>query len=604
MNSELIATLRKTFALVDKTTQVRAIGVLLVIILGVVLETVGIGLIFPFIQVIIDPGASGPITEVLRFFSIEIGPQENALLITLSVLILVLFVLKNVVLLLIYYLQTKFSMDNMRILALRMYAHYLRSPYALHLARNSSDLIQNIHAASAGTFVGSFMGFLTLFSEILLILALIVLMLTIDFRTTVAAGLILSAGVSAFYMIFRNQFRYWGERTLKVDKSVLKSLQQGLHSIKEVKILGRENFVLNDYRTPLNEFVSLIIIKQIMAQVPRLWVETLTVMTIIAVILYALSAGNSAASILPVLTVFAASTLRLIPSMSRIVISMNRINEAKHSVDVIYEDLFENELAQAPARRTEADTAPFTFRREIAVENVSFQYASSPSTALKDVSVSIPKGTSLGIVGESGAGKSTLVDLILGLLTPTSGSIEVDGRDISEMPQEWQRHVGYVPQSIYLIDDTLRRNIALGVEDDEIDEARVANALRMARLDDFVAGLPEGLDTAVNEHGVRLSGGQRQRVGIARALYNEPDVIILDEATSALDSATEREVNKAIEALSSEKTLIIIAHRLSTVRGCDQLIFLDGGRLQGRGSFDQLTASNPKFRNLAKLAEL
>jgi ATP-binding cassette subfamily C protein len=224
--------------------------------------------------------------------------------------------------------------------------------------------------------------------------------------------------------------------------------------------------------------------------------------------------------------------------------------------------------------------------------------------AISDINLTLEKGSSLGLVGPSGGGKSTLVDIILGLLEPASGRVNVDGTDIASAPRSWQQRCGYVPQTIYLIDDTLRRNVALGFEDDEIDEGQIENAIHLSRLEDMVRDLPQGLDTNVGEQGVRLSGGQRQRVGIARALYRDPEVLVFDEATSSLDSETEHEINTAIERLSGKKTLIIIAHRLSTVRQCRHLAFLDKGRVSDMGTFDELTGRNDTFRNMVELSKL
>ncbi len=599
MRSSLGATFKKTASLVDRTTHFKAIFILIIIIIGVALETASIGLLFPFIKLLIDPSGLNAISAYLPSWTFENVEDGNTALVTLSILILIMFIVKNCALLLIYYAQATFTLQNMQLLSTRLYDFYLNSPYSLHLTRNSSELIQNIHAASSSALVGSFMGFLAFFSELLLVLAVIILLLAIDPVMTFAAGSVLGTSVGLAYLLLRSRIQYWGERTLKVEKAMLKSLQQGLHSIKEITVLGREDFLLKDYKRPLNEYVRLITAKQVMVQAPRLWIESVTLCTIMAIIIYALTTGNSAASILPVLTVFGAAALRLIPSLNRIVVALNRINDAKHSVDVVYQD-----LANLDTIRADKQLDDNAFTQQLEMDSVTFQYAPQSTPAIKDVSFTLKKGESLGIVGPSGSGKSTIVDLLLGLLTPTSGRILVDGQDISECPRAWQSHLGYVPQSIYLIDNTIRRNIALGVEDQDINHEQIDAAIRHAKLDDFIASLPSGLDTNADEHGVRLSGGQRQRVGIARALYNNPDIIVFDEATSALDSRTEKEVSHAIESLSREKTLIIIAHRLSTVRHCDQLILLKDGQIEDIGTFDELALNNSSFRELVAHSQL
>ncbi len=602
MRFQLKDTFLKTISLVDHSARMGAIFMLLIIIFSVVLETVGLGLFFPFIKLLIQPDQIDELRQHLDFLTFFADADSNTLLIVLSIFILVLFVLKNIFLLLIYYVQAKFTLDNVRLLSTRLYRVYLCGPYAMHLSRNSADLIQNIHAAASSSLIGSFMGFLTLFSELLMMIAIVILLLFIDPMTTLAAGSFLGGSVWLIYSLLRLRVQYWGERTLKVEKAILKSLQQGLHSIKEIKVLGREDSVLNDYKMPLDEYIKLTTIKTVMTQAPRLWIETITICTVMAIILYALVAGESAVSILPMLAVFAGGALRLIPSMNRIVVAFNRIHDSQYSVDVIYNDI--NLKQPADIGTQNANSSTIDFNRNIVLDKVSYKYETGNHAAVDAVSLKLEKGQSLGIVGASGAGKSTMADLLLGLLEPTSGRILVDDKDITANLRGWQRHLGYVPQTIYLLDDSLRRNIALGVPDDEIDEEQILRAIRLAQIEDFIATLPQGLDTNVHEHGVRLSGGQRQRVGIARALYHHPSMIVFDEATSALDNHTELEVNRAIESLSGKLTVIIIAHRLSTVRKCDKIVFLKDGRVDGLGTFESLSNDNDSFRSLVTLSQV
>jgi ABC-type multidrug transport system fused ATPase/permease subunit len=287
--------------------------------------------------------------------------------------------------------------------------------------------------------------------------------------------------------------------------------------------------------------------------------------------------------------------LRILPSLHWIVYYQNNLRFGAAALDEIQRDWCTLGAAETSARFTE----PLRLRDEISLKAVSYRYEGADRNALTCVDLAIKRGESVGIVGATGAGKSTLVDLILGLLQPTSGCVRVDGTDIHERLSSWQRQIGYVPQSIYLMDDSIRRNIAFGVDDEAIDAERVATALRMAQIEDFVQSLPRGLDTEVGERGVRLSGGQRQRLAVARALYHEPEVLVFDEATAALDSQTESELAREIQSLQRKKTLIIIAHRLDTVRHCDRLVFLIDGRVVDAAPFDELQLRNPDFRILA-----
>jgi ATP-binding cassette subfamily C protein len=306
--------------------------------------------------------------------------------------------------------------------------------------------------------------------------------------------------------------------------------------------------------------------------------------------------GRDHATIVPLLGLYGYAGFRLLPALARVAAKLQRLNFGSAAVNQVYEDYVH--LAKAP-KLPASDVAPLPFAREIRFDAVSYTYPGGSRLALKDISLVVPYGASVAIVGPSGGGKSTLVDILLGLLVPDSGRILVDGVDTATSIRAWQRNLGYVPQTPYLLDDTLRRNIAFGVPDADIDEQAVAEAVRMAQLTDLVASLPNGLDSAIGERGIRLSGGQRQRIVIARALYPRPAMLILDEATSELDNLTEREIGAAIDALAGQKTILIVAHRMTTVRNCDVIVFLVEGRIADMGRYDELVARNPNFGRLA-----
>jgi ATP-binding cassette, subfamily B, bacterial PglK len=320
-----------------------------------------------------------------------------------------------------------------------------------------------------------------------------------------------------------------------------------------------------------------------------LLLELLAVIGFAMLVVVMLQLGRQLDTLIPILGLFAAAAFRLLPSVNRILNGVQSVQFALPTIDIIDREV--RQLEDTPVPQRGALLMPF--QKELMLSNVSFQYSGADGPALTDVSLTIPPGCSVGFVGSSGAGKSTLVDLILGLLTPGSGRITVDGVDIQSNIRGWQDQIGYVPQVIYLTDDTLRRNVAFGLNDEEIDEQAVLRAIRAAQLEDFVAGLSQGLETEVGERGVRLSGGQRQRIGIARALYHNPPVLVLDEATSSLDLATEQGVMAAVNALHGEKTVLIVAHRISTVSQCDWLYKLERGKIVQEGTFESVTAGYP-----------
>jgi len=598
----MLSNLKKCLSFIDRATTWQAVGVAVLMLTGALLEAMGIGLIFPFIKLITDPSLIYESKWIEMIYGAVPPASENDFLALAAASLLGVFTIKNIVLLLVYYGQARFVAFNEAALAERILGNYLKGAYFLHLSRNSAESIRTITSAIHGVFRSGLMGYATLASEFILVSTLIVILFAVEPWITLGAAVTLGLVVGAFYASFKNRFTAWGKREQELNKQILQSLQQGLHSIKEVKILGREDFIIGGFSRTRRELSSIAVKVITMNQAPRLWVETVTVTGVLLVVIYILLNGGNPGTSLAVLTLFAAAAFRLIPSMNRIIIAMNGIKNSTHSINLIDDDI---RVFQAHSDESAATGGKdFLFSGSLRVEGISFSYPGTDATVLKNIDFTLHKGESLGLVGPSGAGKTTLADIILGLLVPTEGHIMVDGIDISRTQRVWQNHIGYVPQSIYLTDDTLRRNIAFGLSDDEIDEEKVMNAVNLAQLDDLVGKLPNGLDTPLGEHGIRLSGGQAQRTGIARALYGDPDVLVFDEATSSLDSETEHEISTAVERLRGEKTLIIIAHRLSTVRKCDRLLFLKDGEVADSGGFKEMAARNAEFNRLVELSQL
>jgi ABC-type multidrug transport system fused ATPase/permease subunit len=339
---------------------------------------------------------------------------------------------------------------------------------------------------------------------------------------------------------------------------------------------------------------------------PRYYTETVAVTGILLVILILLTQGREMGTVLPTLSLFAAAAYRLVPSANRIVSLVHQIRHNAYALDTIYDGLV---LSEQPGRGrgtlqdSQIVEALPPIRDGVRLENVTYRYSDPPTTALRDISLYIPRGHIVGFVGPSGAGKTTVVDVILGLLTPTEGRVLVDGHDIQDNLRAWQAKLGYIPQEIYLLDDTLRANIAFGIQPDQMDETSVSQAVKAAQLGEWIESLPDGLDTMVGEEGVRISGGQRQRVGIARALYHNPELLIMDEATASLDNQMEAEVMKAILRLSGQKTILIIAHRLTTVKNCHRLYFMQYGRIVASGTYDELLDYSAEFQAMARLVD-
>ena len=594
--------IRKLISLTDPRNRLRGVGVMVSILVAMVLETFSIAMVFPFIKGVIEPASVASLPVIGNLLQINGGADRETVLIGMTAALIFVFVLKNALLAAIHYIQVRYAAVNILAISKTLYTAYLNGPYALYLGRNSVDFQQNIYSACRTAFSGGLISFITLSSEILISIGIISVLMLISWEITLGAAAILGVSAGVFFWVFKKRQVVWGEQELNASKGTIKALEQGLHSIKESRILGREQHFVGALDTQLGRLLDFMVIRQMMAQVPRLWIESIVIICGLSSVLYVVIVIGSAESLLSYMSLFGVAALRMIPSINRMVGAVNVIANSTHAIDTIY-----NELKMLEAHEAEApspDAAPVTFEKSIRIEQLSFSYAESAGPVLKDIDIEIAKGHSIGIVGPSGSGKTTLIDIILGLLQPTSGRVLVDGRNISASIRNWQTQLGYVPQSIYLTDDTLRRNIALGLEDSDIDESRLSKAVSLAHLDALTEQLPNGLDTNVGERGTRLSAGQRQRVGIARALYRDPDVLVFDEATATLDNETEHEINLAIESLRGLKTVIIIAHRLSTVRRCDNLVLLQGGIIAGEGTFDTLKADNETFAKLVELAAL
>jgi ABC-type multidrug transport system fused ATPase/permease subunit len=459
-----------------------------------------------------------------------------------------------------------------------LFSAYLRQPYAFHLQRNSAELTRNALNETnmfAQTVIMAGLGFVV---EILVLLGISCLMLIVEPLGTLLLVSFIGLASWGFNRLTRQRIARWGVTRQLHEGRRIQHLQQGLGGTKDVKLLGREEEFLSQFRQHDEGFTRVAARYATIGQLPRLWLEFLAITGLAVLVLVVLWRGHSPETLVPTLGLFAVGAFRLLPSANRL---MNAVQNIRYGLPVIAVLHSELALLQDISLREGGHLLPF--RDSLQLEDVVFRYPSTDTDTIRGITLQIARGTSVGFIGSTGTGKTTLVDIMLGLLTPNSGRVLVDGVDIRDRERGWQDQIGYVPQSIFLTDDSLRRNIAFGLASEQIDEAAVWRTVRTAQLETFVNELPDGLDTIVGERGVRLSGGQRQRIGIARALYHDPSVIVLDEATSALDSATERGFMETVRALRGTKTIIIIAHRLSTVEQCDRLFRLDQGRVVEEG---------------------
>lgn len=568
-----MTSLRKIYALLSPAERRRSTRLLGWLTFGMLLETLGVGLVIPAMAVLTqsDIGVRYP---VLRPALRALGDPSPVRLIAGGMLLLVaVYLVKAIFLDVMLRRQTRFAFDVQTELSQRLFHTYLHQPYTFHLQRNSAELISTaVTEVNVLTFHGS-MPALQFVSEGLVLVGLMLLLLIVEPIGTLAAGAVTGVGAWFVYRVTRERTKLYGEARQEFERLRVQWLQQGLGAVKEVRLLGREHAFLAAYRLASVSSAEALAFGVAQAQLPRLWLELLAVSGLATVVFVMLALHRPPSDILTTLAFFGAVAFRLTPSINRVLVSAQSMRYAQPVVDLVTREL------QLPVTEAGPDGTVRRFADSIRFDHVSYTYDGASERAVDDLSLEIPRGTSVGFIGTSGAGKSTVVDLMLGLLTPDAGRVVVDGQDLRDDPRTWQRQIGYVPQTLFLSDDTILRNIAFGVPDAEIDRTAVTRALRAAQLESFVDSLPAGLGTIVGERGVRLSGGQVQRIGIARALYHDPAVLVLDEATSALDTETEREVMRAVTVLRGEKTLVIVAHRHSTVEKCDQLFRLENGRL-------------------------
>ena len=542
------------------------------------LEMMSIGLIVPAIAMLMEPNIAikYPFLQPALAF---MGNPSQAMIITIGMVILiVVYFLKNIFLTYYIFWQNRFVNDFQVQISQRLFTTYLRQPYIFHLQRNSATLIRNINTEVVSVFsaVLSIMNFVT---EIFVFFGFSIILFSAQPLGSLLMTVVGAAAACGFSMYTKRSIVKWGESRVFHLGQATQHLMQGIGGAKDVKLLGREDDFLAQFKEHNSKFANFNRLNSTLQALPRLWLEFLAVIGLSILVISIIIQGNNLNVILPTLGLFAVAAFRLIPSAIKILNAVQNIRYNQPSIDIIYEDL---KLEVSDIEVTNPDKASMLY---LGLDNISFKYPSVSNYAVKDVSFDLQHGKSIGIVGQSGSGTSTLVDIILGLLIPCEGVIRVNGNDIHTSDnslKSWQRNIGYVPQSIYLTDDTMRRNIAFGLAGDKIDDDAILAASKAAQLDEFINTLPEGLNTIVGERGVRLSGGQRQRIGIARALYHNPKILLLDEASSALDNDTEMAVMESIKQLK-DKTIIIVAHRLSTVKHCDLIIKMKQGVIIEKG---------------------
>lgn len=576
----------------------RALGLFLMMAVGAGFEALGIGLVLPFVALLSNPDTIAQYDALVWAQRVTGTTDPRQLLMYCGGALLAVYVVKNVYLYVMYFVQYTFVFNNQVRLMRRLLAAYLNSSYIFHVQRNSSELVRNLTNETSTVFNRLLVPLFTLIVEALVVVVIGALLLVVDPLVTLVAGLVLGGLSALFYRFVRARVLELGRTQQREAASMIKWINQGVGGLKEAKVLGREDYFTNQFHQNSATYAGASRNVNVMQIAPRFIIEIIGIGGMLAALLVIMARGEGLQAALPILSMFGIAAVRLMPSSTRLLGSLTVMRNATPALDVLYEDL---EHLESAATAPGAEELPF--EDAIELRDVTYMYPETTEPTIRALSLRIGRGESVAFVGPSGSGKTTTVDIVLGLLKPMSGQVLVDGTDIWDALPGWQKKIGYIAQPTYIMDESLRRNVAFGVPDDEIDDDRVWAALRGARLEDHARSLDQGLDTLVGEHGARFSGGQRQRIGIARALYHDPDVLVLDEATSALDNETERGITQTIAALKGGRTIITIAHRLSTIRDCDRLYFLDNGALVDEGRFDELVARSEAFRKMTKHGE-
>ena len=582
--------LSKVNYIFDKKQKLQSVLLCIGLFVGALLELVGVSFITQLVTLISNPEKihSNEIMQYCYDFFNMTSDRQFFLFVVIALIFV--YLIKNLYLLWINYVQYTFVFNNQLRLSGRLIDCYLKKPYTYHLDNNSAEMVRNVMLDSERFFQMLLSIFLTL-SEILVSALLCVFLLIVDPVITISVVAILAVFTGLYLILFKGKAKKYGKTNQIYDGKMHQSINQALGAVKDIKILHREKYFANSFLAYGKKKMTAVRNNNVLGQFPKYLIETVCIGTVLLVLVFKIYKGEDLNTMIPQLAAFAIAAFKLLPSVSKINNYANLIVFLKPSVDLIYrdikdtEDMVNYEIADESGNIIEInddgsqnkDTCYVADK--ISINNIVYRYPHTDRDVLNGISFEIPLGKSIGFIGESGSGKSTLADVILGILTPTSGTVMYGNMDVHKHPLKWSKKLAYIPQSIFLCDDTIRNNVAFGIDEDKIDDEKVWKALREAQLEQFVKSQPDGLDSMVGERGVRISGGQRQRIGIARALYDNPEILVLDEATSALDTGTESAVMEAIDKLSGTMTLIIIAHRLTTIKNCDYVYKVENGNI-------------------------
>lgn len=578
----MISVIKKFNILLNARQKSRLIILFLITLGGAFWEVLGVTLMLPLVSAVMTPEiieTNELVKKVCGIFGIQ---SHRSFVILCIVALIVVFIVKNLFLILEYYIQARFVFNNRVATQKRILHAYMLQSYEYYLCAKSGEIYRIIQADVVAVYqlLMTLMGMTT---ELVIAVALIVTIFVVDPYMTVIVAIMMGGVLAILALLFRPRLRREGDNLRKHSSLLTQWVMQAISGIKEVKVMQKESFFEKKYEEHSKEVVRSEKINSVLSGIPRMFIEMISVCSMLFVIAVMIYRGRELDTLIPALSAFAMAAVKLMPSANRIMSALNAVAYSAPSLDLLLNDLkILDELPNNEDRIEIQDKSSdrlLSVTKSICIKDMSYKYPTGEYYVLNDAYMEIPIGKSVGIVGKSGAGKTTAVDILLGLLKPQTGQVLADGIDVMKNYVSWLKHIGYIPQVIFMLDGTVRDNVAFGVDLKEIDDKKVWYALEEAQLADFIRSLPEGLETQIGERGIRLSGGQRQRIGIARALYEDPELLIFDEATSALDNETEAAIMESINSLHGKKTMIIIAHRLQTIEGCDMVYRVEDGKI-------------------------
>ncbi len=590
--------IKKFSFLLSVKEQKRAVLIFCAVIILSMIELAGLASILPFMAILTDPevlennAKLNKVFQTSKIFGVE---NKDQFLFFSGLIVFLLLIISLAMKSFVTYLQINFSSGARYNIEKRIITGYLNQSYSWFLDRHSADLGKNILSEVTMVVQNGIRPMIDLIAKSVVAIAVIFLLIAVDPKLALIVGLTLGSTYFIIYVLIRGYLKFLGQERLKIIKGRFTLVSEAFGAIKEIKINGLEKFYIDRFSTHAKKLTKYEALFSVLNSLPRFAIEAVAFGGMLLLVLFLMAKSNNFLSIVPILALYTFAAYRLIPLLQAVYMNINLLRYIGPPLDALNKELKNLEIYPS-----EEDKGDLQFKKEINLDKINFKYSNDSEFALNNIDVHIPIGSYVGIIGPTGCGKTTLIDIILGLLEAKDGNLKIDGKIINNHNRRsWQRKISYVPQQIFLSDDTIAANIAFGVDTNDINQNAVENAAKISSLHDFIINdLPLKYQTVVGERGIKLSGGQRQRIGIARALYNDPQVLIMDEATNALDDLTERSVMNSVLELKNTKTIILITHRLSSVKNCDNIILIEKGKITHQGKFEQLSQDSEFFNKV------